>query len=311
MGSVGSDSGGSIRIPAANCGVAGLKPTYGLVGRSGEITLGYSVGHVGPLARTVEDAAMMLEHLAGYDPADRASVNRDVPPFRKLLLEKWRDLRLGICSSYMEAVGGENESTAAFHAAIEVFRRIGFGVQEVKIPHLNYACTASYNNILRIEGFCAHYQNFRDPDVRSRYGNAFRNIARGGFLSTVDYMRALQARTLISAELAKAFDGIDVLLTPTTPDSPPRIDGVETGLAATAGSDPKISKGCYLHAAAYTAPFNLTGNPVVSVPCGFNSLGLPLGLQLVGRPFEEATILNVGHQYQLATDWHRRRPPVS
>jgi len=311
MGSVGSDSGGSIRIPAANCGTVGLKPTYGLVGRSGEITLGYSVGHIGPITRTVEDAAIMLEHLAGYDPEDRASVHRDVPPYQKLISEKLRDIRLGVCPLYMEAVGGEDESTAAFHAAVDVFRRIGFNVQELKIPHINYACTAGYNNILRIEGFCAHYQNFRDPEVRSRYGNAFRNIVRGGFLSTVDYMRAQQARTLISAELADVFKSIDVLLTPTTADSPARLDGTANGLRATGGSDPKISKSSYLHGAAYTAPFNLTGNPVISVPCGFNSLGLPLGLQLVGRPFEEATILNLGRQYQMETDWHRRRPPLS
>ncbi|HVZ15907.1 MAG TPA: amidase, partial [Terriglobales bacterium] len=229
MASVGSDSGGSIRIPAAHCGVVGLKPTYGLVGRGGEIALAYSVGHVGPITRTVEDAAIMLESMAGYDLEDRASIHKDVPPYSKLLSEKKTNLRLGICPSYMEAVGGEIDVTSAFRSALEVFRSLGFKIQEVAIPHIDYACLASYNNILRIEGFCSHFQNFRDPAIRSRYGRAYRNIVRGGFLSTVDYLRAQQARTLITAKLAETFKSIDVLLTPTTPESPSHL-GSATGL---------------------------------------------------------------------------------
>ena len=312
MGSVGGDSGGSIRIPSAHCGVVGLKPTYGLVGRGGDIPLSYSVDHLGPITRSVEDGAIMLEYLAGYDPEDRASVRRRVPPYWKLLSLKTPGLRLGVCPSYMEAVGGENEVTSSFQTALNVFRSLGFPIRDVTVPHLSYSCTASYNNIMRIEGFCVHFNNFRDPAIRSRYGHAYPNIARGGFLSALDYLRAQQTRALISSELATAFETIDVLLMPTTPSAPsPIVPGPRgTRNSEQTGSDPKVNSTNLMHEAAYTAPFNLTGSPVLSLPCGFTSQGLPLGLQLIGRPLEEAMLLAAGHQYQVVTDWHRRRPPL-
>jgi Asp-tRNA(Asn)/Glu-tRNA(Gln) amidotransferase A subunit family amidase len=310
MASVGTDGGGSIRIPSANCGVTGLKPTYGLVGRSGDFAGNYSLSHVGPIARSVEDVAIMLEQMAGYDPNDRASLRKEAPPYRKLLFEKTSGLRLGVCPSYMEAVGGELEVQSGFRAALDVLRSSGFEIREVAIPHLNYAAVAGYNNILRIEMFSAHYKNFCDPAIRNRYGRAYRNIVRGGFLSSIDYLRAQQARGLISAEVAKAFESIDVLLTPTTPVSPALLDGSPSGLPEQIGTDPKVNSHNLMHDAVYTCPFNLTGHPVLTVPSGFSSLGLPLGLQLVGRPLEEATVMMVGHQYQDVTDWHRRIPPL-
>lgn len=140
-------------------------------------------------------------------------------------------------------------------------------------------------------------------DKRALYGRgAFRNIARGGFLSTVDYLRGQQARKLISDELARTFEAIDLLLMPTTPTTP------SGGATRSEGSDPKVNLKSLTHEAAYTVPFNLTGSPVISIPCGFNSIGLPIGLQLIGRAFEEPLVLAAAHQYQLATDWHRRRP---
>lgn len=312
MASVGADSGGSIRIPAAHCGVVGFKPTYGLIGRSGEIPLSYSVGHLGPLTRSVEDAAILLECLAGFDPQDRASIRTQVPPYWKLLSSKPAGLRLGLCSSYMDAVGMHSEVASFFEDAVNVFRSLGFPIHEVSVPHLNYACAASYNNIMRIEAFCTHFQNFRDPAIRSKYGHAFRNIARGGFLTTLDYFRAQQARALISAELATAFQDIDVLLTPTTPSppSPITVAIAEKQTSDRLGTDPKVNRTNFMHEAAYTSPFNLTGNPVLSVPSGFTSRGLPVGMQLIARPLQEASLLSLGHQYQLATDWHRRRPPL-
>lgn len=303
MGSVGSDSGGSIRIPAAYCGVTGLKPTYGRVGRTGEIPFSYSVGHLGPITRTVEDAAIMLEYLAGFDPVDRASSKAEVPPFSRLLGHSLRGARIGISPSYMDAVGNEEDLMSAFESCVRVFRSFGCTVREVVVPHLNYACAASYNCIMRIEGFRAHLENLRDK--RSLYGRgAFRNIARGGFLSSVDYLRGQQARSLISGELSKIFEGIDILLMPTTPTTP------SGGAYRSKGTDPKINRTSFTHEAAYTSPFNLTGSPALSVPCGFNSIGLPIGIQLIGRAFEEQLILAAGHQYQQVTDWHRRRPQL-
>jgi aspartyl-tRNA(Asn)/glutamyl-tRNA(Gln) amidotransferase subunit A len=304
MGSVGGDSGGSIRIPAAFCGVTGVKPTYGRIGRSGEIPFSYSVGHLGPITRTVEDAAIMLEPMAGFDPGDKASSRAEVPSYRRLLQRSLRGVRVGIAPSYMDAVGNEEDIVSAFEASVRVFRSLGCTVREVVIPHLNYACAVSYNCIMRIEGFRAHVEALRDK--RDLYGRgAFRNIARGGFLSSLDYLRGQQARALISDELAKIFEKIDILLTPTTPSSP------SGGTHRSEGTDPKINVKSVTHEAAYTSPFNLTGSPVISVPCGFNSIGLPIGLQLIGRAFEEPLILAAAHQYQLATEWRRRRPSLN
>jgi aspartyl-tRNA(Asn)/glutamyl-tRNA(Gln) amidotransferase subunit A len=312
MASVGEDGGGSIRLPASFCGVLGMKPTFGLVGRSGATQ--NSVTHLGPLSRSAEDAAILLEVMAGYDSQDPNTGRNPVPPYRQLLSRKNSTLRVGLCPSYMEAVGGDREVISAFQTAVETFRSLGFETRDVVIPHFSYSGVAGYNNILRIELFSAHFNNFRDPKVRRKYGHAFRNIARGGFLSTTDYLRAQQVRTLISNALAAAFENIDVLLFPTSPSAPSRIVAVdnESERAQQIGTDPKVSQaglGTY-HEAAYTMPFNLTGNPVISIPCGFTSTGLPLGLQVIGRPFDDAGVLRVAHQYQQVTDWHRRRPAL-
>jgi aspartyl-tRNA(Asn)/glutamyl-tRNA(Gln) amidotransferase subunit A len=190
----------------------------------------------------------------------------------------------------------EREVASAFANALEVFRSLGALVREVDIPHLSYAPSADFT-ILRVEGFNAHLRNLRDK--RDKYGaSAFRELAVGGFLSTADYYRALQARTLFAAELQGIFGNTDVLVMPSTP---------ETGMAGSYGKppqDPKVAK----NDVAYLAPFNLTGNPAISIPCGFTAAGLPVGLQLVGRAFDEATILSAAHHYQQIADWHRRRP---
>ena len=170
MGSVGGDSGGSIRIPAAFCGVTGVKPTYGRVGRSGEIPFSYSVGHLGPIARTVEDAAILLEPMAGYDPGDGASSKAEVPHYRRMLqrpsharLADWRR----VLSTWMR-IGNEEDIASAFDAAVGVFRSFGCAVQDVMIPHLDSACATCCNCILRIEGFRTHFEHLRDKRNQSR-----------------------------------------------------------------------------------------------------------------------------------------------
>jgi aspartyl-tRNA(Asn)/glutamyl-tRNA(Gln) amidotransferase subunit A len=198
----------------------------------------------------------------------------------------------------MEAAGMESEVATAFQSALGVFRSFGAVVREVEIPHLSYAPSADFT-ILRVEGFNAHLRNLRDK--REKYGaSAFREIAVGGFLSPADYDRALQARTLITAELHQALQNVDALVTPTTPGT------AITGTYTESPRDRKVSK----NDVAYLAPFKLTGSPAVPIPCGFTTAGLPVGLQLVGRAFDETTILSAAHQYQQATDWHRRRPPL-
>lgn len=303
MASVGSDSGGSIRIPAAFCGIAGLTPTYGRIGKSGVIPLSYSMGTIGPITRDVRDAALMLEAMAGFDPADASSSRRPVAAYSKAVSRPVRGLRIGICPAYVEAVGIQADVLAAISSALGVLRSLGMSQSEVTVPHLNYSCAAGYNTIMRAEAFHHHFERLRDH--RAEYGAAFRNIARGGFLTAHDYLRGQRARALITEELRAAFEQIDVLVLPVTPAT---VDG---GAYAGEGTDVKIRKGSFSHGPAYTAPFNLTGSPTLALPCGFTAGGMPIALQLVGRPFEEETLIAVGHQYQQATDWHRRRPTAT
>lgn len=303
MGSVGSDSGGSIRIPAALCGLAGLNPTYGRIGKSGVIPLSYSMGAIGPLTRSVHDAALMLEVMAGHDPGDRSSSRRPVPPYSEAVNRPVKGLRIGTCPAYVEAVGVQADIQDAIADAIGVLRTLGTTSVEVQVPHLTYACAAGYNTIMRAEAFHHHFKRMRDH--RTEYGAAFRNIARGGFLTAHDYLRGQQARTLITEEVRQAFEQMDVLVLPVIPATG---DG---GPYVTEGTDVKVRKGAFSHGPAYTAPFNLTGSPTLALPCGFTAGGMPISMQLVARPFEEETLISVGHQYQLQTDWHRRRPTAT
>jgi len=306
MASIGSDSGGSIRIPAAFAGVSGLAPTFGLVARSGDVPFSHSMGVLGPLARSVEDVAIVLEAIAGFDPADRTSSRRSARGFSQALSRPVRQIRLGICEAYIEAVGVQADMAAAIAEAVKVFRSMGLAAPtNVTIPHLSYASAAGYNTIMRVEAFESHFRWMKDKDRRSKYGPAFRNIARAGFLTTHDYLRAQKARTLIVDEVRAAFETIDVLVLPVTPATP---DG---GAYLNEGRDEKIRKESFSHGAAYTAPFNLTGQPAMSIPCGFTAKGIPIGLQLIGRPFAEDILLALAHRYQTATDWHRRHPPIA
>lgn len=300
MASVGSDSGGSIRIPAAFCGVTGLTPTYGRVGKAGVIPLSYSMGVLGPITRDVRDAAIVLETIAGYDPGDSASSRVPVPSYASAVSRPVRGLRIGTLPDYVQAVGLELDVQAALRAGIDVFRSLGLSVREVSVPHINYSCAAGYNTIMRVEAFQYHFPNLRDR--RADYGAAFRNLARGGFLTARDYLRAQRARALICEELRQAFEHVDLLILPVTAATP------GGGAYAAEGTDVKVKKGTFTHGAAYTAPFNLTGTPSLSVAGGFNAAGMPIGLQLVGRPFQEETLIAAAHHFQSATDWHRRRP---
>ncbi len=300
MASIGSDSGGSIRIPAAFCGVTGLTPTYGRVAKSGVIPLSYSMGVIGPIARDVRDAAIVLDAIAGYAREDPSSSRRPVGEYARAVDRPVRGLRVGKCPAYVQAVGVEAEVERAVDGVVEALRSLGLTSTEVVVPHLNYACAAGYNTIMRVEAFHHHFERLRDH--RERYGAAFRNIARGGFLTAHDYLRAQRARALIASELRTAFERMDVLVLPVTPATP------GGGAYAFEGDDVKVKKGSFAHGPAYTVPFNLTGSPSMSVPAGFTSAGMPIGVQLVARPFDEETLIAVGHRYQALTDWHRRRP---
>lgn len=299
MASIGTDSGGSIRIPCSYCGVTGLKPTFGLVGRSGVIPLSYSCDHVGILARSAEDVAIVLNHLAGYDADDPASQRVTRRDYTSGISGGVRNLRLGICPAYMDAVGLERDVQTAFDQALEVFRSLGASVRETEVRHLAYAPIADFT-ILRVEGYNAHLKHLQEK--QQLYGaRAFRQIAAGGLLTTVDYYRALQTRTLIVAEVNRVLESVDALVTPTTPRS-----AMPGDLNPQKAADPKVAG----NGVAFLAPFNLSGHPALSIPCGFTGKGLPIGLQLIGRAFAEGQLFRLAHAYQQATDWHRRRPSI-
>jgi aspartyl-tRNA(Asn)/glutamyl-tRNA(Gln) amidotransferase subunit A len=296
MGSVASDSGGSIRNPATRCGLSGLKPTFGLVGRSGVFPLSYSCDTVGPLARSALDAAILLDSIVGFDPADGSSTRRSAPQPDRVASRGIRGLRIGILRRYLEACGADAEVFAAFEEAVKVFPKLGAVMTDVDVPHLLYSRAANWT-ILRIEGFHTHFKRLRDQ--REMLGADFvRATVPGGFLSSQDYLRAQQARRLISQELGKVFRETDILLCPTNPrtPSPPRYDREPSG--------PQFARS----GEAYVTPFNLNGSPAISIPCGFNHESMPVGLQIAGRPFEDETVLAAAHAYQTATGWHLKRP---
>jgi len=297
---LGSDTGGSIRIPAAACGVAGIKPTYGRVSRYGAIPLAWSLDHVGPITRTAEDAAALLNVLAGRDEKDRTSSRLPVPDYTQALRQPVKGLRLGIPQNFFfEHV--DSETLSAVRAAIQVLERLGAQTVPIKLQHLEL-CAAAAAQITLVEAASYHEQYTRQrikdygDDVRLRLHAAH------NFLAT-DYVKSQRARTLLQEELAKAFKKVDVIMTPTLPAPPPPIGEyfVQSGDMREHVIDAFIR---------FNNPFNLTGLPAISVPCGFSSANLPIGLQVVGRPFEEATVLRLANAYQAQTDWHKKRPSL-
>jgi len=292
VGSLGSDTGGSIRGPAAFSGIAGLKPTYGRCSRAGVVTLSWALDHTGPMARSVEDCAYLLQALAGYDPADPASSHVSVGDYTVSLRDGIRGLRVGVPRAYFfDGINGEMER--AFHETLGVLRALGANVQDVEIPSIGAAM--AFLVIMLVEAFAYHERDLRErPQL---YGDVLREkLLAGGLLRGSEYVQAQRLRARLSQDMAAVLTTVDVLVTPTTPGPAPSFDMVLTPDFPFARSN--------------MAPFNMTGLPALAVPCGFTTAGLPLSLQIAGRPFDEATVLRVGHAYEQATDWHRRRPPV-
>jgi aspartyl-tRNA(Asn)/glutamyl-tRNA(Gln) amidotransferase subunit A len=248
------------------------------------------------LARSAEDASIVLTDLAGHDPEDPASVRRPVRNYSERIAQGIRGFRVGVCPRFLDAVGVNIEVQAALEQSLKVLRSLGVSIREVEIPHLTYAPAADFT-ILRVEGFNLHLTNLRDK--RDKYGtSAFHQIAAGGYLRAADYYRAQQARTLISGALAHTFKSIDILITPTTPQT--AIPGEFVGPP----QDSKVGRS----GVAFLAPFNLTGSPAMSIPCGFTRAKMPIGLQLIGRAFDEETMLRAAYAYQTVTQWHTQRP---
>jgi len=296
--SLGSDTGGSIRIPSAVCGVVGLKPTYGRVSRYGAIPLSWSLDHVGPLTKSVEDAAIMLAAIAGPDPMDPSSSSRPLPDYRKEMQGSIRGLRLGVPRQYFfEHVDPEIEKFV--NAAIRQLESLGTTSVEVDIPDLEN-CSAMEAQITLAEATSYHEPYLRkQPDD---YGPGVRtNLEAGCYLLATDYVKSQRARTLLLRNFNEAFKRADVIVSPTLPALPPQVG--EVWVQSRDLREHVID--AFLR---FNIPYDLTGLPAISVPCGFSSTGLPIGLQIAGRAFEETTILKAASAYERSTDWHLARP---
>jgi aspartyl-tRNA(Asn)/glutamyl-tRNA(Gln) amidotransferase subunit A len=298
---LGSDTGGSIRLPAALCGVTGLKPTYGRVGRSGGIPLSWTMDHVGSLARSAADTALVLETLAGHDPADETSSRRAAPRYTDELDQLIKGLRIGVPKNwFFEALAPE--VAEAVMKAIDQLAALGGQRVEVTLPHLDEVVGAHRAIIFSEAG--SYFRPWLN-DRGEQFGDAIRPLLQAGlFLPAVDYLDAQRARGIIRAAWRDVFRSIDCLVTPTSPIVAPRFGQQTANLPG--GEKPLVRAFLDL-----TLPFNFTGHPALSIPCGFSRDRLPIGLQLVGHPFAEGTILRIAHQYQRATNWHTQVPPAS
>jgi aspartyl-tRNA(Asn)/glutamyl-tRNA(Gln) amidotransferase subunit A len=291
-GATGSDTGGSIRGPAAFCGITGLKPTYGRVSRAGVMTLSWTLDHTGPMARTVEDCAYLLQAIAGHDAADPASSTRPVDDYVGALDGNVRGLRIGVPRNYFFE-DADTDNVRAFEDALGSLRKLGAEVRDLQIPAFNLS--RSFMLIMLSEAFAYHEQDLRlHPEL---YGEMLRErLLTGALVTGPEYVQAQRVRMQICADVAEVMKTVDVLATPTTPKTAPTFKTMY---------DPELA-----FPRTNMPPFNLTGQPTLALPCGLSASGLPLSLQLSGRAFEEATVLRLGHAYQRATDWHTRRPPV-
>jgi aspartyl-tRNA(Asn)/glutamyl-tRNA(Gln) amidotransferase subunit A len=292
---MGSDTGGSIRIPAAFCGVVGLKPTYGRLSRRGVVPLSFGLDHTGPLTRTVEDCAMAMQVLAGHDPADPGSADVPVDDYRAGLRDGVRGLRLGYARAYNLEAGIDAEALAANDAAMEVLARLGAEIVEVALPALKRFEAACWT-ILHAESFAIHQQDLRRrPEA---YGRVTRErLMLGAFVTGPHYVQAQRLRRRLTQEVDALFADVDAILCAPAHGAAP--------LAAEADDGP------WRKAQPITAAFNVTGHPALCVPAGFAANGMPLSLQITGRAFAEAEVLRIGHAYEQATEWHTRRPPES
>lgn len=289
-GAIGTDTGGSIRQPAAWCGLVGLKPSYGLVSARGVIPLSWSLDHVGPLCRTAGDAAVLLQAIAGFDPEDPASIDSPRTDYLQSLAQDTKRLRLGLPRRmYFENL--DPEIGSAVSAAIDVLRDLTAGVQDIDLPD------APRLSLMFVEANAYFSDALKaSPDGFSAGTRALFDM--GGRISAADYAGAKQRLEVSRRTVRKVFNHVDVIVTPTTPNLPDRLGG---------GSDAPAPRGPPL-SARNTTPFNIYGLPTVSVNCGFSKSGLPIGLQISGPAQGDATILALAHAYQRRTDWHTRVP---
>jgi len=319
IAALGSDTGGSIRQPASFCGLSGMKPTYGRVSRFGLVAFASSLDQIGALAHDAEDCALLLEAICGHDPKDSTSVDLELPPLTRALRPDLNGIRLGLPREYF-VEGMDPEVEAAVRQAVATLQGLGAVWEEISLPHTEYAVPVYYlvataeasSNLARYDGVKYGYRSQRARDLGEMYGSTRaegfgaevkRRVMLGTYALSSGYydayyLRAQRVRTLIRQDFESAFQRFDALITPTCPSPAFRLGE-------------KVDDPLQMYLSdIFTIPCNLAGLPGISIPCGFTREGLPIGLQILGRPFDEERVLQVAYAYQQATDWHRRRPPL-
>jgi len=292
--SIGTDTGGSIRLPASYCGVVGLKPTYGLVSRRGVAALSWTADHVGPLTRTAADAGIVLGTIAGHDPGDPTSAARSPDDYAQIMLRPVRGLRVGVVHREFDGVHPDVQRAAL--EAVETLKSLRMEVRDVEVPPLEQAVVALLT-VLAVEAASYHRQWLaQHPEG---YSQAVRDrLKMGALIPAVDYLQAMRYRRVFGDRLIRVFESVDVLVLPASPGPAHPFSEETPGRDFT----PYVRR---------TGPFNLTGLPALSVPCGFSTDALPIGLEIVGRPFADGMVLQVAHAYQQVTEWHQRRPAIA
>ena len=295
---LGEDTGGSVRCPAAWCGLAGIRPTWGLVSRYGVAPGVRSMDTVGPLARTVEDCAIILQAIAGHDPNDRLTRQEPPPDYRAALTGDVGGLRIGILKEVMDSPHIDAETRVAFDNAAGVLSELGAVVEELSIPIAAHA--GPINSGIRVEAPTTYRNLLRERPGAIGHDNRIGYLVNAVMPATY-YYKAIRLRTLLRAEVLRAMETVDLLLTPTI-GVPAQVRTPDPAIT----SKENVSRTPWL----FTNVPSLANLPALSVPCGFSGEGLPLSLQIAGRPFEETTVLRAGHAYERATEWHTRRPQI-
>lgn len=293
FGSLGTDTAGSVRNPAANCGIVGFKPTYGRVSLRGVIPLSWTLDHVGPLTRTVEDSALLLGIVAGYDELDPTTANEPVPDYLRALKMPTAKLRLGRPAAMFE--GLDAEVAQAMDVALGIVRKLTAGIVDVRLPP-----SGNPAQVWGPEALAYHAKWFAESPEKYQPATR-RQLEQSTREPAADYAQAVRNVQLARREIRKVFANVDLLITPSTVRPADLI--TEGGNANPAGGRGPARNN--------HAPFDVFGLPAISIPCGFTASNLPIGLQIVGAPFTESTVLALAHAYEQATGWHRRRPPLN
>ncbi len=296
LGGTGSDTGGSIRGPAALCGIAGIKPTYGLSSRAGILPLAFSLDHAGPMAWTAEDCALLLQAMAGYDPEDPASANRPVPDFTAGIGKGVKGLRIGVVRHFFETDHRASDATrAGIDAAMDFFRKEGAEVRDITLsPAAEYHAVGYL--LMVTEAFTLHA-----PWMRERfmdYGELFRDrVALAATVSGPDIIQATRRRRMLCQEMATAMENLDIIVSASQPGEAPRIAG--------------LPKWANMEKPSFTMPCNVTGFPAISICTGYGEGGLPVSMQLSGKPFTEPMLFGAAHAYESAMPWRAKRPAMA